>query len=178
MKYGEGFWVVKDGVRVKDRKDAYPKLKPFEYADGTGDCGWALLEDFTFDYFPPGSRGAGWRFTVKGDPDGDISRCFDYDGASRPAATREIAGDKMDFDVIVPSFGHDLGYCIHDYVTGFERCDWDEFLGEVMEAYGAGSWKRTKFVAAVSLFGRSRYAKSPAELEHYKGLVTVERVAL
>ena len=58
MKYGQGFWVVENGVRLKDRSRAYPRLRPFEYADGTGDKGWLHLADFTVDYVRPGDSAA------------------------------------------------------------------------------------------------------------------------
>ena len=62
MKYGQGFWVVKEGMRMRDIRDAYPDgLCPFLYDDG--DLGWFHTEPFCFDYVKPGDNsGLAWRF--------------------------------------------------------------------------------------------------------------------
>ena len=182
MKYGRGFWVVKDGVRVRDRLslDAYPALHPFEYADGTGDLGWFLTEDFCFDYVKPGDKsGLAWRFHVLGDPLPELHKnAFDYDGASIPEMLRAMARDKMDRRWIVPSLGHDVGYCVHGHVTGFTKADWDTFLLEVGEAYGDNLYQCGKYRAAVILGGWAAWPKPDAEAEVYKNLVRIERVPL
>lgn len=181
MRYGEGFWVVRDGVRVCDRKDAYPDLRPFEYDDGTGDRGWFTLSPFTFDYVKPGDvSGTAWRFTVAGCARPSLDTSFDYDGASFPQCRllRTIVKDKMDHRWIVPAYGHDLGYCIHGYGTGFTKSDWDRFLLEVAEAYGASWIDRNKCWGAVAAAGGFAWKKTPEETEHYCDLVTVARVAI
>ena len=179
MKYGQGFWVVKDGVRVLDRRDAYPELLPFEYADGTGDVGWFNLSPFTFDYVKPGdTSGMAWRFTVAGCRNPTLETSFDFDGASAPQCKliRPLVKDKMDHRWIVPAFGHDLGYCIHGYGTGFTKSDWDTFLSEVAEAYGAGWLDRKKYWSAVAAFGGFAWNKKPEETERYCGLVKIAKV--
>lgn len=178
MKYGVNFRVIgSDGRPIEDVRDAYPKLKPFVYKDGTGEIGWALLEDFTFEYRRKGDANA-WRFVLKGDSNGDITKCFDYDGASRPNVTRAVAGDRMDKDVVVPSLGHDLGYTVHEYVTGFTKSDWDDFLTDSMDAYGAPNDKQLSFHLAVSFGGRRFWAKSEDELVHYRALVEITPVPI
>ena len=176
MKYGVNFRVIgQDGLPVVDVRDAFPHLKPFVYKDGTGELGWALTRDFCFDFRRAGDKRA-WRVRVKGDPEGNITLCFDYDGASRPNATRVIAGDRMDKDVIVGSFIHDLGFCIHEYIMGFERSDWNGILTDVMDAYGATEKKQLEFHLAVMFGGRSYWPKTDAELAHYRSLVAIEEV--
>ena len=180
MKYGQGFWVVEAGVRVKDRSRAYPELLPFEYADGTGDRGWLTVRPFCFDYLKPGDNsGLAWRFTVAGDPNPvEYLNSFDYDGASIPPICRPITRDKMDHRWIVPAYGHDLGYCIHGHVTGFTKADWDRFLLEVGEAYGDTAVMCTMYKTAVTLGGWHAWPKTPEELERYRRLVNIERVLL
>lgn len=179
MRYGDGFWVVKDGARVRDRRDAYPELLPFEYDDGTGDCGWFTLAPFTFDYVKPGDgSGMAWRFTVAGCRNPNLSSSMDFDGASVPQnpLVRVLVHDKMDHRWIVPAFGHDLGYCIHGYGTGFTKSDWDRFLLEVSEAYGAGWADRNKYWGVVAAVGGFAWKKTPEETEHYCDLVKVAKV--
>ena len=178
-QYGQGFWVVRDGIRIRDRRFAYPDLRPFEYSDGTGDLGWWNLSPFSFDYVPPkGSGATAWRFTVAGSPLPCKNNSFDFDGASVPQnpLVRLVTRDKMDRRWIVSAFGHDLGYCITDYVTGFTKADWDTFLTEVAEAYGENAGERGKYTAAVKLFGGKLYGKTTTELERYRSLVKIERV--
>ena len=179
MKYGQGFWVVKNGVRVRDVRDAYPDgLKPFLYSDG--DLGWFHLGPFCFDYVKPGDRsGTAWRFEIAGDPAPVLHRnSFDYDGASIPPALRALARDKMDRRWIVPSDGHDLGYCIHGHVTGFTKADWDTFLLETGEAYGDNAYQCAKYRLAVAIGGGLAWQKPEAELEIYRRLVKIKRVPL
>lgn len=180
MKYGLGFWTVENGVRTEGR--AYPDLRPFEYNDGTGDAGWFLLRPFTFDYAPPGDRsGTAWRFTVAGDPCPVLKgNSFDFDGASVPQwkLVRPLVRDKMDLRFLVAALGHDLGHCIHEHVTGFSRQDWNRFLAEVAEAYGASAYDRAKYKVAVDAAGWAVYHKTPEELAVYRGLVQIERVAV
>ena len=180
MKYGQGFWVVKAGVRQRDREMSYPDLRPFEYGDGTGDCGWLLLSDFTVDYARPGDKsGLAWRITIKGDPDpAPYINAFDYDGASIPGCLRALARDKMDHRWIVAALLHDLGYCVHEYKTGFQKADWDELLQEVGEAYGDSSFSAAKYKLAVTLGGWAAWPKTTAETQRYRNLVKIERIPL
>ena len=185
MKYGQGFWVVKDGEPVPScRKflDGYPALQPFEYNDGTGDTGWLLTKPFTFDYVKPGDKsGTAWRFTVSGDVNPVIHKnSFDFDGASVPQwkLLRMCVKDKMDLRFLVASLGHDLGHCIHEHVTGFTRADWNTFLYEVAECYGASAYDRAKYKLAVDAAGWAVYSKTDEELATYRSLVKIERVPL
>lgn len=180
MKYGQGFWVVEAGVRVKDRGRAYPGLLPFEYKDGTGDRGWLLTRPFCFDYVKPGDvSGLAWRFTIAGDSDPiEFIDSFDYDGASVPPCVRWLARDKMDIRWVVPALGHDLGYTVHGHVTGFTKADWDRFLLEVGEAYGDSAYQCAKYRLAVTLGGWHAWPKTPEELGRYRRLVNIERVLL
>ena len=180
MKYGQGFWVVEAGVRVRDRAFAYPALLPFDYGDGTGDRGWLLTRAFVFDYVKPGdTSGQAWRFTVAGDSDPvPCINAFDYDGASIPQALRFLARDRMDHRWIVPALGHDLGYCVHGHVTGFTKADWDTFLLEVGDAYGDNAYQCQKYRLAVTLGGWNAWPKTEAEEKVYKNLVRIERVPL
>lgn len=84
----------------------------------------------------------------------------------------------MDHRWIVPAYGHDLGYCIHGFGTSFTKADWDRFLLEVAEAYGANWTDRNKYWGVVAAVGGFSWAKTPKETEHYCDLVTVERVPL
>lgn len=140
MQYGQGFWVVEDGVRLRDRSQAYPSLRAFEYGDG--DRGHFLLKPFTFDYVKPGDKsGQAWRITIAGDPNPVLHvNAFDFDGASVPQVklVRMMVRDKLDHRWQVAALGHDLGHCIHEHVMGFTRADWNELLSEVAEGLGAG----------------------------------------
>lgn len=180
MKYGQGFWVVENGIRQRWRDRAYPSLLPFEYDDNTGDRGWLLTRDFTVDYVKPGdTSGLAWRFTVKGDANpAPYLTAFDYDGASIPPALRAIARDKMDHRWIVASLLHDLGYCIHNHKTGFSKADWDTLLLEVGGAYGDNAYQCAKYRLAVTLGGWNSWPKTEAELERYRNLCYIERVSL
>lgn len=172
MKYGDGF-ICLDGNGNELAERAYPELLPFEYNDGTGDCGWFLLEDFSFIYTDP-TTGKAWKITMKGDANPAIGTSFDYDGASRPGITRGVAGDRMDHDVIVPSLVHDMGYCVHDYITGFTREQWDIALREIAEAYGCNWFKRNEFYYAVRAGGIFRYQKTVNETLRYITLIEIE----
>lgn len=180
MKYGQGFWIVQNGVRLKDQKLAFPDLRPFIYDDGTGDLGWWNLTPFCFDYAKPGSICSAWRFTVAGSPAPNKFTSFDYDGASVPQnpIVRAITRDKMDRRWIVPGFGHDLGYCITDYITGFTKADWDTFLSEVAEAYDENGCKRAEYKTAVVCFGGGLYGKTTTEANRYRSLVKIESVPI
>ena len=178
MKYGQGFWVVENGVRLKDRSRAYPRLQPFEYADGTKDKGWLHLSDFTVDYVRPGDSTA-WRITIFGDPDPtEFINSFDYDGASIPPILRPLAADKMAHKWIVASDLHDLGYCVHGHVTGFTKADWDTALMEIGEAYGARALEARKYWAAVEAGGWAAWGKTETEASRYRNLCSFERVPL
>ena len=180
MKYGQGFWVVRNGERLRwiDTLHCFPALHPFFYDDG--DLGWFHLEDFTVDYVKPGSTcGLAWRITILGDPNPELHvNSFDFDGASRPDWTKAVTRDKMDKRWIVAADLHDIGYCIHEWRTGFTKEDWDTLLSEVAEAYGETKFQRDKYYSAVALFGGSRYPKTAAELAMYRKLVRIERVPL
>lgn len=180
MKYGHGFWTVENSVRTRER--AYPDLRPFEYNDGTGDTGWFLLRPFTFDYVAPGDRsGTAWRVIVAGDPNPVLRQnAFDFDGASVPPwkLIRPLVRDKMDLRFLVAALGHDLGHCIHEHVTGFTRADWNRFLSEVAEAYGASAYDRAKYKLAVDAAGWAVYHKTAEELSTYRRLVKIERVTV
>ena len=91
---------------------------------------------------------------------------------------RALARDKMDRRWIVPSDGHDLGYCIHGYVTGFTKADWDRFLLEVGEAYGDNVYQCAKYRLAVAAGGWAAWDKPREEIDIYTQLVRIERVAL
>lgn len=179
MKYGQGFWVVKDGVRIKAMADAYPEgLKPFLYDDG--DLGWFLTRPFTVDYVKPGDSMA-WRITIAGRLHPALHvNSFDFDGASVPQwkLLRAAVRDKMDRRWIVAALLHDLGHTIHEYVTGFSRSDWNELLSEVAEAYGENAYERGKYKLGVDLFGWTCYKKTEQELATYRKLVLIERVPL
>jgi len=60
--------------------------------------------------------------------------------------------------------------------AGFTKSDWDRFLLEVAEAYGAGWVDRNKCWGVVAAVGGFAWGKTPEETEHYCGLVRVERV--
>ena len=182
MKYGQGFWVVVAGRRLKtlDPVLGYPGLNPFEYADGSGDVGWLHTRDFTVDYVKPGDNsGSAWRITLAGDLNPvQYLNSFDFDGASRPEATKAITRDKMDHRWIVAADLHDLGYCIHEWKTGFTKADWDTLLSEVAEAYGENAYERAKYWAAVTLGGWACWPKTAEETERYRNLCSFERVPL
>ena len=182
MKYGQGFWVVRNCERVRDRAFAYPQLLPFEYQDGSGDAGWLALEDFCFDYVKPcDPSGLAWRFTVSGDPDPVPGvNAFDFDGASVPQVRfiRAFCLDKMDHRCLVAAFVHDMGHCIHEWKTGFTRMDWNRALSEIGEAYGMTAWARAKYKLAVDAAGWACYSKTDEELARYRALVKIERVPL
>jgi len=180
MQYGQGFWVVENGMRLKDRSLAYPSLRGFEYGDG--DFGHFLLKPFAFDYVKPNDgSGQAWRITISGDPNPLLHfNSFDFDGASVPhlKIVRMMVRDKLDPRWQVASLGHDLGYCVHEYVMGFTRSDWDELLSEIAEAYGESAYYRGKYRLAVNVAGWACYKKTPEELAIYRSLVKIERVPL
>lgn len=184
MKYGNGFWVVRDGERVRDRfgPDAYPRTVGFEYGDGTGDRGELLLRDFCVDYLPPGWSNP-LRMTVLGNPEPVLRRnAFDFDWASVPALFRGCVCDKADYRVRVASLFHDIGFCVHDVLPGLGIGFWNTMLVEVTEAYcdgrGRDWWLRRELAAGVAAGGPFCWGKTEGELELYRGMFKVEQVPL
>ena len=198
MKYGEGFWCVKEGVRLPRR--IYPATRGFEYLDGTGDCGEFLLEDWCFDYVAPGSREA-LRMTIAGNLRPVLHRnSFDFDWASIPRPARAITCDKADYRIRAGCLPHDMGFCVQEVLPGLDRTWWNTLLFEIMEAYSvtwdetkAGSFKsrlrmkaryledralRNGVLAGVTLGGPFVWGKTPEEIAVYRRLFKVERMAV
>lgn len=174
MKYGDGFWVVKDGVRVP-REHAYPETVGFEYNDGTGRVGEFLLKDFTVDYTPPGERQP-IRMTVCGDLDPVLHvNSFDFDFASIPWLFRLSICDKADHRIRVGSLFHDMLYCNH----AFSRAFTDRMLVEMTEAYGMDRYRNWKIHTGVRLGGWYFWNRhGPGDAAVYKDLFKMERVKL
>lgn len=190
MKYGRGFWVVRNGARLADPSSpyAYPATRGFRYADG--DAGEFLTEPFTLDYVPPGSycetRGVALRMTFAGHAEPILHRnAFDFDFASVPKVFRSVTLDKADHRIRVPSLGHDMGYCVHSIRPETDKRFWDTFLVEVMEAYclDASAYARARDAAlrravhaAVVAGGPFCWSKPAAEIETYRKLFKIEEV--
>ena len=174
MKYGNGFQCL-DANLAPYPVRVYPRLMPFEYKDGTGDTGWFLLEDFNMLYRDP-ATGFEWIIRVKGDPAPSFRSAFDFDAASIPRAFMSVVGSPTSLDILVAALGHDLGYCVNGSVTGFRRADWDRFLSEVIEAYGASRAKRFACHRAVRLGGGFIYEKDEMYRERYMRLCEIKRL--
>lgn len=176
MKYGDGFWVVENGVRLGSRE--LPLTKGFEYPDGSGDWGEFLLRDFTVDYLPPGMTYP-LRMTVTGSMTPVLHETsFDWDFASIPKIFRSMVCDKADPRIRVGSLFHDMGYCIHDVLPFMDKAFWDRMLIEVSEAYGMPWATRQLVMAGVKAGGWAAWPKSASSIAVYRKLFSVEQVPL
>ena len=205
MKYGQGFWCVKDGVRLVER--VYPDTRGFEYRDGTGDCGEWLIAPWCFDYTIPGTDTT-LRLTIIGNPAPVLhENAFDFDWASIPKLCRTLTCDKADYRVRAGSLPHDIGFCVHDIWPGFDMKFWNRMLFEIMEAYSVTRedvdaavakadgvlakakarivWNaryladlrlRNLVLAGVTVGGPFAWPKSDREIETYRRMLTVEVV--
>ena len=176
MKYGDGFWVVEKGVRLPFRD--FPSTKGFEYADGSGDWGELLLNDFTVDYLPPGMRNP-LRMTIAGSSAPVLHvNSFDFDFASIPKVFRTMVCDKADHRIRVGSLFHDMGYCVHEAMPFMDKAFWDTMLVEIAEAYGMPWSTRQEVWLGVKAGGWAAWPKSPEEMAVYRKLFSVEQVPL
>ncbi len=184
MRYGDGFWVVRDGRRLPRRSApfCYPSTRGFEYDDGTGDRGDYLLEPFTVDYVPPSqANGTAYRMTVAGNPNPVLhDNSFDFDFASIPRVLRWAACDKADYRIRVGSLFHDILFCAHHPL--FPLDETNLLLREIMEAYSDekfDDWQlRQKVYSAVRAGGPFVWKKTENELATYRRLFTLDVVPL